>query len=152
MRMASEPVDVAGVLAAGNAAPGQWEGLPAGTRLGHIHLQVGDIGQAAAFYHDVLGFDIVASLPSALFVSAGGYHHHIGMNTWQSRGASAAPPGVAGLRYFTIDLADSGVLTDVLARLDAAGVGSIQEAGGSRILDPWRNAIQLRLWPGKAAG
>ncbi|HEX6509305.1 MAG TPA: VOC family protein, partial [Chloroflexota bacterium] len=80
IQMATGPVDIRGLLndAAREGKP--WEGMPAGTRLGHMHLQVGDIPRASTFYHNILGFDIVAQMPSALFISAGGYHHHIGMN------------------------------------------------------------------------
>ncbi len=91
VRMAVDPVDIQGVLAEGDRAGQAWDGLPAGTRLGHMHLQVGDIATARAFYCGVLGFDLVAEMPTALFVSAGGYHHHIGMNTWHSQGAQPAP-------------------------------------------------------------
>jgi len=89
VEMATLPMDIDGVLDAGRAASRDsavWQ-MPAGTTVGHIHLRVGDIARAQAFYHDLLGFDIVMQMPSALFVSAGGYHHHIGANTWGSRGA-----------------------------------------------------------------
>jgi catechol 2,3-dioxygenase len=85
------PFDAEGLLEAGARENKRWEGLPADTRLGHMHLRVGDIEQAKEFYHGVLGFDVMAEMPEALFVSAGGYHHHIGMNIWQSKGASAPP-------------------------------------------------------------
>src|SRR5436305_100064 len=83
-------------LAAAEADGLPWTGFPAGTTIGHVHLQVGDIPRAAEFYSDVLGFDVVAEMPTALFVSAGGYHHHLGLNTWHSRGAKPAPEGTAG--------------------------------------------------------
>ena len=97
VRMATDPVDIRGVLAEAERAGQPWTGMPAGTRLGHMHLQVGDIPQAARFYHDIMGFDIMAAMPSALFISAGGYHHHIGMNIWHSRGAAPTPGDVARL-------------------------------------------------------
>ncbi len=87
VRMGTGPVDIPGLLAESERDDGAWQGLPAGTRIGHIHLQIGQIASGASFYHDVLGFDIVAAMPTALFVSAGGYHHHIGMNTWHSQDA-----------------------------------------------------------------
>lgn len=147
VRMATDPVDIRAVLAAGDAVDLPWSGLPNGTRVGHMHLQVGDISQAADFYHDVLGFDIVARIPSALFVSAGGYHHHIGMNTWHTQGASAAPAGFAGLRQFTIDFADDATRSAVIERLQAAGHAASIQDGEAIIQDPWHNTIRLRLDP-----
>ena len=89
--MASDPLDIPAIIEEGRKAEQQWEVLPAGTRVGHIHLQVGDIPAARHFYHEVLGFDVTAHMPSAIFLSAGGYHHHIGANTWQSSGAPSCP-------------------------------------------------------------
>ncbi len=145
VRMATDPVDLEGVIASGDASGQAWHGLPDDTRIGHIHLQVGDIARAAGFYHDVLGFDIVASMPSALFVSAGGYHHHIGLNTWQSRGAAAAPDGYAGLRHFTIQLADHEARAAVVDRIRSAGCDTADEAGDVVVEDPWKNVIRLRV-------
>ena len=89
LHMHTEPLDTASLLAAGGGAP--WAGMPPGTVIGHVHLHVGDIDAAAAFYHAALGFDkVVWSYPGALFLSAGGYHHHLGTNTWA---AGAAPLG-----------------------------------------------------------
>ncbi len=143
IQMAVDPVDVEGVLAEAEAEGKPWDGLPAGTKIGHMHLQIGDVEPARAFYADLLGFDVVAQMPSALFVSAGGYHHHIGMNTWHSRGRGPAPDGSAGLRYFTLRLPDAGALAVVLARLDAAGIPHREESGGVAFDDPWRNQIVL---------
>src|SRR5437868_15519617 len=108
-----------------------------------MHLQVADIPQAREFYQGVLGFDVMFDMETmgALFVSAGGYHHHLGLNTWQSRGGRPAPEGSAGLRYFTIHLPDEAALAPVLARLDAAGVPYREEEGGVALEDPWRNSI-----------
>lgn len=145
VRMATDPVDLEGVIAAGDETGLAWNGLPDGTRLGHIHLQVGDVEQAALFYHGVLGFDIVAAMPSALFVSAGGYHHHIGMNTWHSRGAGSAPAGVASLQHFTVVFADDEARTAVLDRVRAAGLDTMEEAGDAMVTDPWHNKLHLRV-------
>ena len=145
VRMAADPVDIRGVLADGDRASQPWEGLPAGTRLVHMHLQVGDIEQARAFYCGVLGFDLVAEMPTALFVSAGGYHHHIGMNTWHSRGAGPAPEGTAGLRFYTIDFATEGARAAVLARLTAANIAYTQRGDVVVVRDPFSNTIALRI-------
>jgi catechol 2,3-dioxygenase len=147
VRMAADPVDIRGLLDEAARTTEPWSGLAAGTRLGHMHLQVGAIPEAAAFYHDVLGFDIVAAMPSALFVSAGGYHHHIGMNTWHSRGASAAPDGIAGLRFFSLELASQRALDDIVTRVTAAGLAVTRTDSPTvvAIQDPWRNTILLRV-------
>lgn len=146
VQMATDPLDLGALLAEAKADPQPWDGLPEGTRLGHMHLQVADIPQARDFYHGVLGFDIMFDLErmGALFVSAGGYHHHLGVNTWHSRGGRPAPDGSAGLSYFTLHLPNAGALAAVLSRLDAAGVSYRQESGGIAVEDPWRNMILLR--------
>jgi catechol 2,3-dioxygenase len=143
LQMASDPLDLRALISEAQADPRPWSGLAAGTRLGHMHLQVADIPQARDFYHGVLGFDIVFDWErmGALFVSAGGYHHHLGLNTWHSRGGRPAPEGSAGLRYFTIYLPDEAALAPVLARLDKAGISYRQENGGVVVDDPWRNGI-----------
>ncbi|HKP54605.1 MAG TPA: VOC family protein [Chloroflexia bacterium] len=145
LQMASDPLDLRALIAEAQADTRPWEGLAAGTRLGHMHLQVADIPQARDFYHGALGFDVIFDLErmGALFVSAGGYHHHLGLNTWHSRGGRPAPEGSAGLRYFTVHLPDEEALAQVLARLDAAGVPYQQESGGVVVDDPWRNSILL---------
>ena len=108
--MATLPLDVEAVLAEMPATPD--EGMPAGTRMGHVHLQVRDIPEAEAFYAGALGFDpTVRGYPGALFVSAGGYHHHLGLNTWGTAGAPPPPPGAraawAGPRSWCPDRASS---------------------------------------------
>jgi len=145
VRMAANPVDIQGLLTEAAQSVEPWTGLPAGTTLGHIHLQVGDIAQAEAFYHDLLGFDIVARMPTALFISAGGYHHHLGMNTWHSRGAGAAPQGTAGLRFFTIDLPSEDARREVVARIEAAGLPTSQTGELVVMQDPWHNTILLQV-------
>jgi catechol 2,3-dioxygenase len=144
IKMATDPVDIRGVLAEGVRSGRAWSGLPAETTVGHIHLQVGDIRQAADFYHGVLGFDIMAHMPTALFISAGGYHHHIGLNIWHSAGASAAPEGIAGLRHFTITLPNQEARAAVVGRIAAANI-AYTEADDVVVQDPWRNTIRLRV-------
>jgi catechol 2,3-dioxygenase len=144
IKMATDPVDIRGVLAEGARSGRSWTGLPAGTTVGHIHLQVGDIRQAADFYHGVLGFDIMASMPTALFISAGGYHHHIGLNIWHSAGASAAPEGTAGLRHFTITLPNQEAKAEVVARISASEI-PYTEADDVVVQDPWGTTIRLHV-------
>jgi catechol 2,3-dioxygenase len=107
-------------------------------KVGHIHLHVGDVELGLAFYRDVLGFELQALMPSAAFVSAGGYHHHLGFNVWRGPGVPPAPPGTVGLREWTVVLPEDA-LADALARLDAAGV----PRDGALTLDPWGNALRL---------
>lgn len=144
IKMATDPVDIRGMLDEGARSGKSWAGLPAGTTVGHIHLQVGDIRQAATFYHDILGFDIMAHMPSALFISAGGYHHHIGLNIWHSAGKSAAPEGTAGLRHFTITLPNQEARADVVGRLDAADIAYTEE-DDVVVRDPWGTTIRLHV-------
>jgi catechol 2,3-dioxygenase len=148
VRMASDPVDVQGLMEEGLRDAAPWDVLPAGTTVGHIHLQVADIPQAEQFYHGILGFDIIARMPSALFVSAGGYHHHIGMNTWQSRGAGPAPETGAGLGSFVIALPHREALAEVRKRLDAHGIPVEEQGDSLNLADPWRNRIRLAVEPG----
>lgn len=147
VRMGTGPVDIRGLLEEAARAGEPWTGQPSGTMLGHMHLQVGNIPEAATFYHGILGFDIVAQMPSALFVSAGGYHHHIGMNTWHSLGAGQAPENSVRLRYFTVDLPTDEARRAVLARLDAANIPYTEANGVVTLQDPWQNTILLQVGP-----
>ena len=118
-RMTSFPLDVDSVMGElGGEEPGGFEGMPERTAVGHVHLQVRDVPEAVAFYDGVLGMDLTARLgDQAAFFSAGGYHHHIGGNTWNSRGADSAPPGTARLRHATVVLPDELERDRVLARV-----------------------------------
>ncbi len=119
--------------------------VPTGTRIGHVHLQVSDLGQAESFYSGVLGFDVtVRGYPGALFVSAGGYHHHLGLNTWRSAGAGPPAPGSIGLRSFEIVLPDDRELSRVLDRVGKAGIAAEHDGDGSLIRDPSGNHVLLR--------
>ncbi len=141
--MATDPVDLAGLIAAAEREPAPVAQVPAGTTIGHVHLKVADIGEAKAFFVDVLGFSVTAEWNSALFISAGGYHHHFGLNTWQSRGAAPAPAGTAGLVSYTIVLPDAGALAQVVGRLDAAGIAYARDGEHVLLRDPWNNEVVL---------
>ncbi|MEP7285303.1 MAG: VOC family protein [Chloroflexota bacterium] len=143
--MATDPLDLRGVLTESTRNPSPWTGLAAGTRIGHIHLQVGDIPLAAEFYHRVMGFDVVTAMSSALFISAGGYHHHIGLNTWSSLRAPQPPEGSAGLRFFTITLPNSDARQQVLTRLEDAHIPFETHGENVIVRDPWNNAIWLTV-------
>ncbi len=117
------------------------------TRVGHVHLRVANLDRALSFYHGILGFDITVRMgDSAAFLSAGGYHHHIGLNTWHSAGGGPPAPDAVGLRSFEVLLPGAAELDLVLARIAAAGPPS--EAwpapGGWLIADPSGNLILLR--------
>ena len=143
--MGTDPVDLRGVIDESDREGLSFTGLPEGTTIGHMHLQVRDIPEAQAFYEGVLGFDLMAEMPSALFLSAGGYHHHLGMNIWHSRGASPAPAGSAGLRYFTVIMPTQAALDDVIVRLNAAGVSYGAAENGIVVQDPSQNQIYFNV-------
>ena len=146
LAMSTLPLDLQGLLNELGDARAIPPLAPSGTRIGHVHLQVSDLTEAEQFYSDVLGFEVmVRGYPGALFVSAGGYHHHLGLNTWQSRGASPPPPGAVGLRSFEIVLPDGEELERVVARVRAAGIEVQPDQGGSFIRDPSGNRILLRV-------
>jgi catechol 2,3-dioxygenase len=107
------PLDVEDLLAQFNGEPGA--SVAPGTGIGHVHLKVADVPRSVDFYRDVLGLDEQAQLPSAAFLSAGGYHHHVGLNSWQSRGAAPAPDTAPGLRRVEFELSDADAL-DALER------------------------------------
>jgi catechol 2,3-dioxygenase len=135
--------DLASELAEG-ASLDPW--APAGTTMGHVHLQVSELAEIEAFYHGVLGFDVmVRRYSGALFVSAGGYHHHIGLNTWNSEGASPPPPGSVGLHSFDVVLPDAGARDAVLERVSSAGIAFEQGPEGTLVRDPSGNALILRV-------
>jgi catechol 2,3-dioxygenase len=143
VRMTTDPVDVASLMAADG---GEQSTLPAGTRMGHVHLHVADIPAAEAFYRDVLGFDVTAHLgDQASFFSAGGYHHHIGVNTWAGPGATPPPPGSAALRHATIVLPDAAERERVAGRALAAGAEPVEVAHGILVRDPSQNALVLTV-------
>jgi catechol 2,3-dioxygenase len=142
IEMATLPLDLDSLL----AEQGERESprAPAGTRIGHVHLHVADLAAAQEFYAGVLGFDVtVRGYPGALFLSAGGYHHHIGVNTWAGKGAPAPPPGSRGLRDFAIVLPGAAELDAAERRLRDAGVEARRDTDGVHAADPSGNGIVL---------
>ena len=145
LEMTTLPLDLRNLFGELTATSTPQPAVPAGTRVGHVHLQVADIGEAEAFYHGLLGFDVmVRGYPGALFVSAGGYHHHIGLNTWHSAGASPPAAGSIGLRSFEVALPDAAHRDQLLARVQESGLRVEPEAGGGIVRDPSGNAVMLR--------
>src|SRR5262249_12984204 len=147
LQMATLPLDLRGIARELSSAPSSQPQAPVGTRIGHTHLQVSELRDTEAFYAGVLGFDVVVrSYPGALFVSAGGYHHHIGLNTWHSRGSAAPAPGSVGLRSFEVVLPDRAALDAVLERVSSAGlrIETVESRRSHLVRDPSGNAVQLR--------
>jgi catechol 2,3-dioxygenase len=145
LEMATLPLDLRSLADELTAADGPQPTVPAGTVMGHVHLQVASIPDAEAFYHGVLGFDVTTrGYPGALFVSAGGYHHHLGLNTWHSAGSGPANPGAVGLRSYEVVLPDRAELDRVLDRVRAAGLSPDSESAGSAaVRDPSGNLVVL---------
>ena len=143
--MTTLPLDVENLLGElDDPQTEQFDGLSDGTVMGHVHLQVSEIPGTIAFYRDLIGFDLTAQMgPQAAFLSAGGYHHHIGANTWQSAGAAPPPPGSAVLRHATIVLPDTAERDRVAGAVSDAGI-EVEEADTGPILrDPSGNALLL---------
>lgn len=138
--------------------------IPSGTRIGHVHLKVADLERALAFYHDLLGFEITQRYgDQAVFISAGGYHHHIGLNTWHSKGAAPAPKRSAGLFHTAILYPERRDLAAILRRLKEADyplTGSADHGVSEALYldDPDHNGVELywdkprELWPFDARG
>jgi len=144
LRMDTLPLDLEDLMDEVRAGVAAAPGLPEGTRIGHIHLHVADLAAAEAFYRDVLGFDLMVRYGrSASFLSAGGYHHHIGINTWAGAGAPPPPPDAAGLRFFTLRLPHEAELARVVARVREAGAPLEETPGGVLVRDPSQNGVAL---------
>jgi catechol 2,3-dioxygenase len=137
------PLDFDSLLAAVADEPPEPRVRP-GLRMGHVHLHVGSIAEGLAFYRDVLGLEVWGQLPTAAFVSAGGYHHHLAFNVWRGPGVPAPPPHTIGLRHWTIELPDPFEVAAVRARMDAAGIAVEDQAGGGFLVrDPWDIALRV---------
>jgi catechol 2,3-dioxygenase len=145
LQMDTLPLDLDSVLGELSAADTEANGMPAGTRLGHVHLNVAELSAAEDFYAGVLGFEVtVRGYPGALFFATGGYHHQIGVNTWAGEGAAVPPPGSLGLRWFEIALPGVPQLEQAGQRLRGAGFDPQNDGDGLRVADPSGNGILLR--------
>lgn len=142
--MATEHLDVEKILQEGFEDQQYWTGLDPETRIGHVHLHVADLPEALKFYVDVLGFDLITNYGTqAGFVSAGGYHHHIGLNTWAGVGVPPAPADAVGLRIYDIIVPDEAELERVAERLRSAEVSFEASAGRIETRDPFSNALRF---------
>lgn len=144
--MATDPLDLGDLLNELQDDRQPWTGLQPKTTIGHIHLCVASIPQAEAFYRDVLGFDLMARYgPAASFLSAGGYHHHIGVNTWGSLGAPPPPPDATGLRTFDVVLPNREAMLATVDRVRAAGITVEEQEAGFLVRDPSHNGLRLTI-------
>ena len=130
IEMTTDPLNVEAIVAASDGRV--WKGAPPGTVVGHLHLQVGDIARAEAFYAGLLGFDVTYRVPGATFYASGGYHHHLATNVWSSRGAAVRSDVATGLAGF-----------ELVARDDAAHAAMLARAGSPALADPWGTAITI---------
>lgn len=144
--MATDPLDWQAILDEGKGS--SWNGLPTGTRMGHVHLHVSDLQKSKKFYVDLLGLAVTIDMSrhGALFISAGGYHHHLGLNVWAGVGVPAPPANAVGIVYYTIVLPDRAELTKLLARLSEAGVAADEQSGAFFIKDPAGVQIKLTVY------
>lgn len=137
--MTVDPLDLRDLA---DAASAPWSGLPPGTTLGHMHLHVGDLDRAGAFYRDALGFDEMASLRGALFLAAGGYHHHLGVNVWAA-GAPSPGDADAQLLEWTLRIPDAGQAEAAARRLTDAGHEVVTGPDGWTVRDPWGTTLRI---------
>ena len=114
-------------------------------RVGHVHVHVGDIEEGLHFYRDAVGFEVMTLMPTAAFVSVGGYHHHLAFNTWRGEGVPSVPPGTVGLRHWTIELDTPDRVEQVASRVRAAGYDVEQRADGVLVRDPWDIPLLLAV-------
>jgi catechol 2,3-dioxygenase len=137
------PLDLDGLLAAVSGEKPRDKAGP-GLAIGHVHLHVGDLERGISFYRDVLGFELMTYMPdAAAFVSAGGYHHHLGFNVWRGEGVPPVPEGRVGLRHWTVVLEDPGEVAAVRERVLAADIEAEEREGGFLVRDPWDIAVRF---------
>jgi catechol 2,3-dioxygenase len=145
LQMATLPLELEGVISELEAGDHQAPKMAPGTKMGHVHLQVAEIDAARAFYEGALDLDVtVESYPGALFLSSGGYHHYIGLNTWAGEGVPAPPQGSRGLRRYELEVSDDGQLEEVERRLIDAGFEAERDDNGLLTADPSGNAVRLK--------
>lgn len=143
VKMATLRLDLQSLLAEATVA-GPWSGAPAGTMMGHVHLQVADLDRSRLFYVNALGLRLMTEYPGALFVAAGGYHHHLGLNIWNSAGRRRGPQ--RGLQAAVVQLADSAEVTATARRLSDSGYRVVMSGTTAHAVDP--SGIPIVLTPG----
>lgn len=141
LQMGTDPLDLQDLISA--ASDGRWSGMPEGGMIGHVHLQVGEIAAAERFYQDILGFDVTSRYPGASFFGAGGYHHQLAANIWNSRGAGERAESAAGLDGFELIMAEDRKRA-VLHKAQQEGALLSEGGEGAVLRDPWKIGISLR--------
>jgi catechol 2,3-dioxygenase len=137
----TDPLDIEAIIREVDFSTATYRGAPDGLRIGHIHLRVGNVAKAEAFYCDALGLDVTRRRTGASFLSSGGYHHHIGVNVWHSNGAGMRNAQRAGLAWFALEVNDQPTMDGIKKRLDAAGIPIDAVPGGFAATDPWGTSI-----------
>lgn len=146
LAMVSDPLDLDGILGELEDKDAHWNGLDVETIIGHVHLHVANISESEKFYCGVIGLDLMQRFGGAAsFLSAGGYHHHVGINVWAGIGAPAPPPTAAGLRWFELRLPDAESMEALLKRLKAANNKPKDHPFGLLVRDPSQNPILLTV-------
>ena len=146
LKMGTDPLDLDGLLGELSGQPNGWSGLHPDTTMGHMHLHVAQLDLAESFYHEILGFDLVLRYgSSASFLATGGYHHHIGINTWAGIGAPPPPANSSSLRWFSIELPDEEALHQVISRIEDVGIELAHTGSGHLVHDPSSNGILLTI-------
>lgn len=149
--MTTDPLDVRDLISQAMYDSQKWQGVHPQTDIGHVHLHISDLREGERFYHEIIGFDVTQrTYPGALFLSAGGYHHHIGLNIWAGRGAPAPPPQAVGLKSLSVRFYQTEAWIDVLERLRLAGVKSegwvgYEDTVSFKVSDPFNNSVELTL-------
>ena len=141
--MAADQLDIDGLLALTDTRTTNYAKAPDDLRIGHMHLRVGDIEQADRFYGGAIGFDPTRKRSGAAFLSSGRYHHHLGINVWQSAGAGPRDDTATGLAWFSLEVATQQILEAQTLRLRQAGAPAAAIADGIETSDPWGTKLRL---------
>jgi catechol 2,3-dioxygenase len=141
--MATDPLDIDGLLALTDTRTTRYAKAPDGLRIGHMHLRVGDLEQADRFYGGAIGFDPTRKRTGAAFLSSGRYHHHLGINVWQSQGAGRRDDTATGLAWFSLEIATQDMLQAQEQRLTQAGAPAVAITDGIETADPWGTKVRL---------
>ena len=144
LRITTDPLDIDAILRE-VPANSSYPGAPDGLRIGHVHLRVGEVGRAEAFYRDGLGLDVTRRRHGASFMSSGRYHHHIAANVWHSAGAAVRDPDRAGLSLLVLEAADANTLAEIRARLTRGGIPFRESSAGIETSDPWGTRLRIAL-------
>jgi catechol 2,3-dioxygenase len=143
----TDPLDIDSIVREVDPATATYPGAPGGLRIGHIHLRVGNVARAEAFYCGVLGLDVTRRRSGATFLSSGGYHHHVAVNVWHSNGARIRNGKRAGLDWVSMEINDQPVMKDLKKRLDAGGLTTDAIDGGFAATDPWGTSVRFTIAP-----